>query len=103
MGLFGSKKPNTISIKRKLTLDYHGVLKDMKKSRVDQCQRNGASLSQMGMDLAHLERKAREFYNLAVKLIKDGESHEDVYNHLVVEVASSDVDRLIIEKLFSAK
>jgi len=103
MGLFGNRKTNATIIKRKLTLDYHSILKELKKNRVEQCQRNGASLSQMGMDLAHLERKARDFYNMSVKLIKDGENHDDVYNHLISTQASSDVDRLIIEKLFSAK
>ncbi len=103
MGLFGSSKSSNSSVKRKLTLDYQGVLREMKRNRVEQCQRNGASLSQMGMDLAHLERKAKELYNASVKLIKDGQSHENAYNEIMTSQASSDVDRLIIEKLFSAR
>lgn len=103
MGLFGNSKQKSTTKNKKLTLDYHGVLKDMKKERVEQCQRNGASLSQMGMDLAHLERKARELYNSSVKYIKDGHSHDEAYDTIINEHASSDVDRLIVEKLFKSK
>lgn len=103
MGFFGNNKAKAAVIKRKLTLDYHGVLKDLKKSRVEQCQRNGANLSQMGMDLAHIERKARDFYNSAVKYIKEGHTHEEAYDYLMTNSVSSDVDRLIAEKLFTSK
>lgn len=103
MGLFSNNKSKSGPSNKKLTLDYHGVVKEMKKTRVEQCQRNGASLSQIGMDLAHLERKARELYNTSVKYVKDGQSYEEAYNNLMQIHAASDVDRLIVEKLFSAR
>jgi len=103
VGLFSKTKKSTPTIRKKLTTDYHTILRDLKKKRVEDCQRNDVSLSQMGKDLAHIERKAREFFNESVKYIKSGNSHEDAYMYILENYASSDNDRMILDKLFVNK
>lgn len=102
MGLFSSKKPKA-SGGKVLTKNYAAVLKNLKKTRIDEKHRSNRSLNEIGKDLALIERKAREFYNFTARYVKEGHSQNDAYHKLLTNHASSDIDRSIIERLFIDK
>ncbi|MCK8059641.1 MULTISPECIES: hypothetical protein [unclassified Fusibacter] len=99
-GLFSKKEVKTVTNGRQLTKDYASALKELKRLRVEHCQANGMSLSDMGKDLAHIERRAKQFYSFTVSYLKSGHTHDEAYQEMLDHHISTDTDRLILEKLF---
>ena len=101
-GLFSKKDNKAVSGTRQLTKDYASVLKILKRDRVNYCQTNGMSLSEMGKDLAHIERKAKSYYSATIAHLKNGLTQDEAYReHL--STANTETDKMILEKLFIKK
>ncbi|BEP29539.1 hypothetical protein [Helicovermis profundi] len=103
MGLFSKSKNKSTITNKRLTNNYNNVLRDLKKKRVEHCQRNDVKLSQMGMDLAHIEKKSKTLFNESVKYIKSGNSHEDAYMYVLENFTVSSNDKEILNKLYISK
>ncbi len=78
-------------------------MNELKKTRAKECQNLGMSVSKMGQDLAYLDRKVKEYYNEAVKQLKSGKSQGEAYEHIMDHLTSTEMDRRIVEKIFSGK
>lgn len=102
-GFNKSKKQNNDASNRKINKNIEGIMKDLKKKRVIECQNIGMSVSKMGKDLAFLDKKIKSLYNEAIKQLKSGKSHNEAYDHLKQNTASSNMEREIIDKIFSGK
>jgi len=102
-GIFSKKESKSTSGNRQLVKDYVSVLKDIKKQRAIYCQNKGMTLSDMGKDLAHIERKAKTFYNLTVTYLREGKSVDDAYKELQAHHASTETDRMILDRLLVEK
>lgn len=101
---FGKKKKETPKkSKIQLSKNIEGIMKDLKKERVLECQNLGMTINKMGQDLSFLDKKIRGIYNEAIKELKVRNSHEEVYEFLKESYASSDIDRNIIDRIFSIK
>lgn len=106
-GLFGKKddkkgsqgSPGGLQINR----DWTSEVKEIKKQRCIFCQNKGMSISEMGKDLAHIERKAKMFFNTAITALKEGKTADEVYRDLAANHVSSEIDKQILERLFVKK
>lgn len=102
-GFGKGKNDKTPASNRKINKDIEGIMTDLKKSRALECQNQGMSVSRMGQDLAYLDRKVKEYYNEAVKQLKTGKSQGEAYDFIIDNLTNSNIDRLIVEKIFSGK
>lgn len=106
-GLFGKKDDKKSSQGStsglQITKDWANVVKDIKKQRCIYCQNKGMSISEMGKDLAHIERKAKSFFNLAISGLREGKSADEVYRDLSTNHTTSEVDKQILDRLFIKK
>jgi predicted methyltransferase len=103
LGLFSKKESKSTTGNRQLVKDYVSVLKDIKKQRAIHCQNRGMSLSDMGKDLAHIERKAKTYYNITVTYLREGKSVDDAYKELQAHHVGTETDRMILDRLLVDK
>lgn len=102
-GFGKGKKQASPHSQRKINKDIEGIMIELKKKRAKECQNMGMSVSKMGKDLAYLDKKVKEFYNEAVKQLKQGKTHGEAFDYIMNNLATSDMDREIVDKIFSGK
>lgn len=112
MGLFGRSKQQSQqqpqpqqSVNRAYKLDKRIdlVLQELKQKRAEKCQSMGFSALRTGQDLRYIERKTQELYTLAVAELKAGAKVSDTFQNLYDNHTVLDVDREIVERMFSGK
>ena len=106
-GVFGSKdakkdsKAGSGSLS--LTKNWASHIKEIKRQRAIYCQNKGMTISEMGKDLAHIERKSKMLFNFAVAALREGKNADDVFKDLNTNHVGSEVDKLILDGLFVKK
>lgn len=102
-GFGKGKKETSPHSNRRINKDIEGIMRELKKNRAKECQNLGMSVSKMGQDLAYLDKKVKQYYNEAIKQLKTGKSHGEAYEYIMDNLANSDIDRKIVDKIFSGK
>ena len=102
-GFGKSKKEVSPHSHRKINKNIEAIMNELKKKRAKECQNIGMSVSKMVQDLAYLDRKVKEYYNEALKQLKSGKSQGEAYEYIMDNLTHSDIDRQIVEKIFSGK
>jgi len=97
------QKQNTAISSRKLNKNLEGVMKELKKNRALECQNLGMSISKMGQDLSYLDKKIKSLYSEAISEIKSGKTHDEAYEFLSETHAKSEMERNIVDKMFTEK
>lgn len=105
LGLFGKKdtKNSKGSTSYQISKNWTQALQDIKRQRAIFCQNKGMSINEMGKDLAHIERRAKLYFNTAITGLKEGRPAEEIYNELAANHVSSEIDRQILDSLFIKK
>ncbi len=107
LGLFGKKDvkkdAKVSSGGLQITKDWASVIKEVKRQRAIYCQNKGMSISEMGKDLAHIERKSKMYFNFAIDALRAGKSAEEVYKDLATNHVGGEMDKQILEGLFVKK
>ncbi len=103
-GLFTKKESaGATKAQKQLVKDYANALQAIKKQRAIVCQNKKVSLSEMGKDLAHIERKAKTIYSQAIDMMRKGKSAEEAYKELSASSVSTELDQTILDSLLVEK
>lgn len=103
-GLFAKKESKTSDkTQKQLVKDYSIALQAIKKQRAIICQNKKVSLSDMGKDLAHIERKAKTIYGSAIDIMRKGQSADEAYKELAATQVKTELDQVILDSLLIDK
>lgn len=103
-GLFAKKDAKASDkLQKQLVKDYSIVLQAIKKQRATVCQNKKVSLSEMGKDLAHIERKAKAIYGSAIDIMRKGQSADEAYKEIMTTQVKTELDQMILDSLLIDK